>query len=222
MQILTAQNRAKSIVIGEIISKGVAFNPKNWNMEFKINPAALPLAVQNFLNLMRDLKVDFVLVGGVAIQAYIETRNTQDIDFIVKRADAGRLFDYLEILNSDDTFANCLTSEGLRVDFLFAENPIFNYVRQGFTQNIEYGEGILPTATPEGLMLMKLFAWSNLQMQNLIFNDKQVKMKLILYESDIKLLAVFYEIDLDKLLRLLKRQISETAFQMTKEFVETL
>ncbi len=215
-------NYLPNVSIGGIISNGVAFNPKNWKMESKVHYSSLPLAVKSFLNLMRDLQVEFVLVGGVAIQAYLETRNTQDIDFIVKRAEVAILFNHLEILHSDDDFANCLTTDGLRVDFLFAENPVFNYVRQGFTQSVEYNEGVLTTATPEGLMLMKLFAWSNLQLQNLTLSDKQIRRKIILYEPDIKLLNEFYEIDFEKILRLLQRQISEVGYQMVTELVNTL
>lgn len=70
------------IDIGEVIQNGVVFNPRNWQDE-SVEMQNLPETVARLFALLEDRKIEYVLVGGVAMLQYVEGRNTQDIDLIL-------------------------------------------------------------------------------------------------------------------------------------------
>ncbi len=220
MENLFERIRDNSADIAMIISDANEFNTQNWINEMKINPQNLPNGVANFLNLLNDLKIDFVIVGGIALLGYVELRNTKDFDIIIDRQDYLKLKPFLQILEEQRDFANCVTADKLRVDLLFADNPIFRYVKHGFEQNLDFQQGSFPTATPDGLVLMKLYALSDLTLNYQVFGKKTVLAKIRLYQSDVTILNDMYEIDFDKILRLLKRQLTESGFEIVMEFLE--
>jgi hypothetical protein len=129
--------------IGEVIVHGVLFDPKNaeaWRL----------------FDLLDERKVDYVLVGGIAMLAYIEGRNTQDIDLIVAEDDLAKLPEIrIEDRNAD--FARGWYGD-LRVDFLFTRGKLFDTVRRNYVTTKPFAERKVKCATVEGLLLMKLFA----------------------------------------------------------------
>ena len=68
--------------IGSILRNAVTFNFKN-PTEVIMNADSLLTQVEQLFNLLDSRKVDYVLVGGIALLTYVEGRNTQDIDLIM-------------------------------------------------------------------------------------------------------------------------------------------
>jgi hypothetical protein len=145
------------IHIGEVIVHGILFDPKNaeaWrNMDIVQN---IYRSVPKLFALLESRQIDYVLVGGIAMLAYVEGRNTQDIDLIVNRSDLTRLPE-IRIESQHGDFARGWFGD-LRVDFLFADGKLFDRVRKAFTTTKRFAEHDVPCATVEGLLLMKLSA----------------------------------------------------------------
>ncbi len=143
--------------IGEVIVHGVVFDPKNvevWhNMDLVQN---IYRSVPRLFELLDERGIDYVLVGGIAMLAYVEGRNTQDIDLII---DAGELAKLPEIRIEDQNleFARGWFGD-LRVDFLFTKDKLFELVRRKYTTTKRFVERDVPCATVDGLLLMKLLA----------------------------------------------------------------
>lgn len=132
--------------------------------------------VTDFLRLLESRRISFVVVGGIALLRHVHGRNTEDLDLIIS---AHRLGDIpeLEIRERTDLFAyGCFRD--LRVDVLFAEHPLFLQVTQQFAIPMDYQVGKLPTATLEGLVLLKLFALPSLYRR---FDHDRIA----IYEADI-------------------------------------
>jgi hypothetical protein len=96
--------------IGEIIQNGILFDMKNWGDELS-NVGNLPTIIDRLFLMMEERKVDYLLVGGVALLSYIEGRNTQDIDLIIAKNDLENLPEILIAEeNKDFVFAQFETS----------------------------------------------------------------------------------------------------------------
>jgi hypothetical protein len=145
------------IHIGEIIVHGILFDPKNaeaWrNMDVVQN---IYRSVQKLFELLEERQIDYVLVGGIAMLAYVDGRNTQDIGLIVDRGDLAKLSE-IRIESQYAEFARGWFGD-LRVDFLFAEGKLFDRVRQKFSTTKRFAEHDVKCATVEGLLLLKLSA----------------------------------------------------------------
>jgi hypothetical protein len=170
--------------IGEVIVHGIFFDPKNveaWrNMDVVEN---IYRSVPKLFELLDERQIDYVLVGGIAMLAYVEGRNTQDIDLIVDRGDLAKLPE-IRIDSQHGDFARGWFGE-LRVDFLFAEDKLFDRIRKHFTTTKQFADRNVRCATVEGLLLMKLSA----------LPDKYRRGhfdRVELYESDVRtLLRIF-------------------------------
>ena len=57
---------------------------------------------------MKRLEVDFCIVGGIAYLAYIQDRNTKDLDILISVKDLVKLTDQIEITNADVNFTNAI------------------------------------------------------------------------------------------------------------------
>ena len=143
--------------IGEVIVHGVLFDPKNteaWrNMDLVQN---IYRDVPRLFDLLDERDVDYVLVGGIAMLAYVDGRNTQDIDLIVDECDLAKLPE-IRIEDRNQDFARGWLGD-LRVDFLFTAGKLFDTIRRKFVTSKEFVGRAVPCATVEGLLLMKLFA----------------------------------------------------------------
>jgi hypothetical protein len=116
--------------------------------------------VAEFLQLMRSRDVPFVVVGGIALLQHVRGRNTQDIDLIISFPGLARLPE-LEIRERNDMFAFG-NFHGLPVGVRLGEHPLFQEVAERFATELEYQVGPIPTATIEGLIILKLFAMPGL------------------------------------------------------------
>ena len=59
-----------STQIGDVIRNAVVFNIKNW-LGGMMNSDSLIQSVQDFFTVLEQRKIDYVLVGGIAILHYI-------------------------------------------------------------------------------------------------------------------------------------------------------
>ncbi len=133
----------EKISIGKVIRDGQAFDPKNWG-KCQTDPQNMPTAVQMLFDLLAVRQVDYVLVGGVALLAYLQGRNTSDIDLIMPVSSLKQVPE-IEIEMKEVYFGRA-TYEGLQIDLLFTKNPLFEVVRQGYSQQKTYLEKTIPIA----------------------------------------------------------------------------
>ena len=183
----TFSARTHQLAICQSIYDASAFDIKNWKNGFKNNPDMLPDTVINFLNLLDELKVNFCIVGGIAYLAYIQDRNTKDLDILISVKELEKIIDYVEVINKDENFTNA-EFQGMRVDFLKTSNALFDYVKNHETTTYQFVEGEYPIATLEGLILMRFDAIIDLYQKG-NFN------KALRYKSDLQFLTRNYDID---------------------------
>ena len=118
-----------------------------------------PALVTDFLALLESREIPFVIVGGIALSCSTSParrhRTWTSIDPAAHRVGHSE---------HSAMFATGEFSE-LRVDILFAEHPVFELVAKEFAEAMDYQVGRLPTATIDGLILLKLFALPSLYRQ---------------------------------------------------------
>lgn len=199
--------------IGEVVLNAVAFDFKNWRGASTCSMEPLLEAVAQLFEMLRVRRIDYVLVGGIAMLQYIEGRNTQDIDLIIALADLKKLPE-IEIKSQDDDFARG-DFKGLQIDFLLSRNPLFQRVQKGYSTTQPFIEQSIPTATVEGLLILKMFALPALyRMGNFA--------RVGLYENDIATLLNDYRPPTEPLLDELKPHLSPGDFQSVREIVREI
>ena len=187
----TFQARQTRLAICQSIYDANAFNIRNWKDGFKTNPDMLPETVISFLNLLIKNDADFCIVGGIAYLAYIQDRNTKDLDILISVSDLEKVIEFVDVINKDANFTNA-EFQGLRIDFLKTSNSLFEYVKQHETATYEFAEGVFPIATIEGLVLMRFDAIIDLYQKG-NFN------KIMRYENDLQFLTVNHSINWDSI-----------------------
>ncbi|MGI8927025.1 MAG: hypothetical protein ACR2HN_10315 [Tepidiformaceae bacterium] len=155
-------------------------------------------STEGLFRLLDERRVPYVLVGGLAMLEYAPNRNTRDIDLIVAAEDLRRLPE-LAVVTRDRDFARA-GFEGVQVDFLLTANPLFDLVRRRYTQRRTIATGEIDCATPEGLVLLKLFALPSLYRQG------QFE-RVSIYESDVAILIGRHEIVLEAILRAIASEV---------------
>ena len=183
---------------GTIIALAHGANPATWGQLVSAN---YPDLVTEFLGLLNSRNIPFVVVGGIALLQHVQGRNTEDIDLIIS---APRLADIPELLIQEktDMFAYGHFHD-LRVNILLAEYPLFQHIARSYSKEMDYQVGRLPTATVDGLVLLKLFALPSLYRQ---FDFDRIP----IYEADItQLLARSNQVDAF-FLRELEKHLTES------------
>lgn len=173
--------------ISEVIVNGVLFDPKNTEAWSKLDVEGLYRSAPRLFDLLEERGVDYVLVGGIAMLAYIDGRNTQDIDLIASAADLAKMPE-LRIEEQNIEFARAWLGD-LRVDFLFTRSKLFNTVKKRHVTSKPFVEREIPCATVEGLLLLKLYALPSLYRQGRFD-------KVELYERDVTMLIRDFRPDL--------------------------
>ena len=201
----------RSIVdVGHIIQNAVIFDVKNWSGDTMNSESSLLQAVERLFSLLEERKIHYVLVGGIALLRYVDGRNTQDIDLIMAPS-ALRELPEISISSQDNYFAHG-EFEGLQIDLLLTENPLFNEVQQKYVRFADFLDRKMPLASVEGLLLLKLYALLSLYRQGNFVN-------VGIYENDIAVLMHAYKPDILKLLDVLSHYLSDNDLEELKGIV---
>jgi hypothetical protein len=198
-----------STQIGDVIRNAVVFNVKNW-LGGMMNSDSLLQSVQDLFAVLEDRKIDYVLVGGIALLHYVEGRNTQDLDLLMTLSSLEKLPE-LKISSQDMYFVHADYS-GLQVDVLLTKNPLFEAVHGKYSQSQHFLDRDIPIATVEGLLLLKLYALPSLYRQG---NFARVG----IYENDIATLLHYYQPDVLILLAELAKYVNESDLVEIKSIV---
>lgn len=191
---------AREVHIGKVVRNAALFNfgPGRGGAVYGNDPMA---AVSRLFALLRERRIDYLLVGGIALLKYVEGRNTGHIDLIMAVSSLESLPE-LQVEERDDDFARA-SFDGLRVDLLLTSNPLFEEVRQRYATTQRFVEQAIPCATVEGLLLLKLYALPSLYRQG---NFARVA----LYEGDISTLIHDYRPAMEPLFEELQPHLSPT------------
>jgi hypothetical protein len=198
-----------SAQIGDVIRNAVVFNVKNW-LGGMMNSDSLLQSVQDFFAVLEQRKIDYVLVGGIAILHYVEGRNTQDLDLLMAVSSVKKLPE-LNIASQDMSFVRASYNE-LQIDILLTQNPLFKRVHSQYAKVEKFLDRNIPLATVEGLLLLKLYALPSLYRQG---NFARVG----IYENDIATLLHYYQPNMPSLLDELSKYVNENDFAEIKGVV---
>jgi hypothetical protein len=201
-----------SVQIGDVIRNAVVFNVKNW-LGGTMNSDSLLQSVQDFFAVLEKRKIDYVLVGGIAILHYVEGRNTQDLDLLMAVSSLEKLPE-LKVTSQDTYFVRANYNE-LQIDILLTQNPLFKKVHSEYAKVQKFLDRDIPLATVEGLLLLKLYALPSLYRQG---NFARVG----IYENDIATLLHYYQPDMPSLLTELSNYVNETDFSEIKGIVSDI
>lgn len=168
-------------------------------------PAARPLlpaddVVLRLFTLLRDRGVEYLLVGGIALLRYTEGRNTEDVDLLMSLP-ALRQLPEIQVEDQNEYFLRG-RFHGLQVDVLLTANPLFAVVQRHFVTVHRFAELDVPTATPGGLVLLKLYALTSLYRQG---QFERVK----IYEADIAALLYRHRPDVEGIFSLLRPHVDD-------------
>lgn len=200
------------IHIGQVIRHAAVFNFKNWR-EGTMNTDTLLQNVARLFILLRERKIEYLLVGGIALLQYIEGRNTEDIDLIMAVSSLKKLPE-IQVINQDTNFARAKFGE-LQIDILFTRNRLFDRVRRHYATVQQFVEQDIACANVEGLLLLKFYALPSLYRQG---NFARVGV----YENDIATLMYNYQPNLESLFAELARFLNETDLAAVREIVSEI
>lgn len=146
--------------IGSVIENAVVFNIRNWNADRTPMPAnSLLDSVEALFALLGERRIEYVLVGGIALLQYVEGRNTEDLDLLMALAELERVPE-IELSSQDANFARG-TFQGLQIDILLTSNPLFKKVQRDHVAAHHFLDREIPLVTVEGLILLKLWLSSD-------------------------------------------------------------
>lgn len=195
--------------IGKIIRDAVTFDPKNWTGG-PMNPDSLIQAVKDLFAILEQRRIDYVLVGGIALLHYVEGRNTQDLDLLMTLSSLEKLPE-LKVETQDRYFAR--TKHGdLQIDILLTQNPLFKKVQQEYATVAQFLDREIPIATVEGLLLLKLYALPSLYREGSFA-------RVGIYENDIATLLYYYRPDLERLLKVLSAHLNASDLEKVRSIV---
>ena len=199
--------------IGSIVRDGLLFDPKNWTTLMTTPDINQILeTIDRLFKTLNDRQVSYVLVGGIAMLSYIQGRNTQDIDLIIARSDGVSIGLLINTENKD--FAQA-SYEGVRVDLLLNQNKLFKKIQKDYSQVMQWSDHSVITATPEGLVILKLYALP------LLYRQREFD-RAAIYETDILQLVLNYQLKLEALLKLVKPYVIESDLEELGSIVQDI
>ena len=175
-----------------------------------MNADSLLNQVEQLFNLLESRKVDYVLVGGIALLTYVEGRNTQDIDLIMALPSLSKLPE-IKIESEDVYFVHGKFGE-LQIDILLTKNPLFAKVEKDYTTTKQFMDRELRCATVEGLILLKLFALPSLYRQGSFE-------RVGIYENDIATLLYSFKPKMEQLFAELSKYLNETDMAEVRKII---
>ena len=173
--------------VAEVLLDAWEADPRRWmNAPAELREGAqsqpampVPQDAMDLFRLLAERRVDYLLVGGMAMHTYVKGRNTKDVDLLMSMAALEKLPE-LNIEDRNDFFARG-KFKSIQVDLLLTKNPLFNIVAEKFATKHPFAELEIPTVTVEGLVVLKLYALPSLY--------RQFEMdRAAVYENDITML----------------------------------
>jgi hypothetical protein len=177
------------IHIGKVVHFARLFNGQQWQGTAHTMDDLLQ-AVDTLFALLHQRKMNYVLVGGIALLQYVQGRNTEDIDLILN-VTALRKLPEITILTKDEYFARG-NYQGLQIDFLLTKNPLFAHVQKHHIVPQPFFERTITSATVTGLLLLKLYALPSLYRQGDFA-------RVGLYENDVATLLFYHQPDMQEI-----------------------
>ncbi len=172
--------------VAEIVRNAVLFGPDVWEGGSQSEKSMNPTQRQNILptdhdvvelfTLLGERRIPYLLVGGIAMLRYVEGRNTEDIDLLMSLPSLRQLPE-ISIEQQNEFFIRG-RFRSVRVDVLLTSNALFADAQQSFGTRHRFAELEVPTATAEGLVLLKLYALPSLYRHGLFD-------RVTIYEGDI-------------------------------------
>lgn len=183
---MTTQTR---VHIGKVVQHARLFHAQQWQgspmpMEDRLQ------SVNNLFSLLDQKKMNYVLVGDIALLQYIQGRNTEDIDLILNVTALQKLPE-IKLTSKSAYFARG-TYQNLQIDFLLTKNPLFAHVQKYHTTPQPFFERTITSATVKGLLLLKLYALPSLYRQGDFA-------RVGLYENDVATLMFYYSPDMQEI-----------------------
>jgi len=175
--------------------------------------SALANATRRFLDGLSCSGIPHLLVGALAMLQHIDGRTTRDIDLIVAVDDLGKLPGFL-LEERNEWFATG-TVGPLRNDLLFTANPLFAEVLAKHAVTKTLLDVPIRCATPEGIILLKLFALPSLYRQGNI-------QRAALYESDIVQLLLHQPVSSETLLSQLQPHMSASDLNALRQMLSEI
>jgi hypothetical protein len=170
----------------------------------------VPQDALDLFRLLAERRVEYLLVGGMAMLTYVKGRNTKDVDLLMSLESSHQIPE-LEIRGRQDFFARA-QFRSLQVDLLFTFNPLFKTVAEKFATVHAFAELNVPAATVEGLIILKLYALPSLYRQ---FDWERI----YIYESDIKTLLALHRPAMEPLFALLEPHLLSSDLIELKKIV---
>ncbi|HEV2436655.1 MAG TPA: hypothetical protein VG077_11715 [Verrucomicrobiae bacterium] len=170
----------------------------------------VPQDAMDLFRLLHERQVEYLLVGGMAMLTYVKGRNTKDVDLLMPVAALGKLPE-LKLEDRNDFFARG-KFKSIQVDLLLTKNPLFKMVAEKFATRHLFKELTVPTATVEGMILLKLFALP------LLYQQKDLDWAMV-YEADVKMLLALYQPKVEPWFRLLEPHVSRTDLEELEKIV---
>lgn len=201
-----------SAQIGNVIRNAVVFDVKNWPGDM-MNSDSLIQSVQDLFAVLEQRKIEYVLVGGIALLHYVEGRNTQDLDLLMALSSLEKLPE-LKITARDNDFVRADYGE-LQIDVLLTQNPLFKKVHEKYSKIQQFLDRNIPIATVDGLLLLKLYALPSLYRQG---NFARVG----IYENDVATLLHYYQPEIPELFEELSKYMNERDITEIKSIVADL
>jgi len=198
--------------IGKVVRNALLFKLRD-PRGGAVSDSALLEAVNRLFALLEERRIDYLLVGGIALLQYVEGRNTEDIDLIMALSSLD-LLPELRKSGQDGDFVRA-TFDGVQIDLLLTSNPLFDEARRRYATRQRFVEREIPCATPEGLVLLKLYALPSLYRQG----DMT---RAALYETDILTLMYRQQVNPEPLLKDLEPHLSATDLQALRQIVEEI
>jgi hypothetical protein len=206
------QHVQSPIHIGQVVRNAMVFNAQRWQGAPLVMDELLQ-SVDELFTLLHERKMNYVLVGGIALLQYIQGRNTEDIDLILNVSALKKLPE-VAITDQSAFFARGKYKE-LQIDFLLTKNPLFAHVQKHHVVQQPFFERMITSATITGLLLLKLYALPSLYRQGDFA-------RVGLYENDIATLVFYHNPPLDTILQELSAFVSAQDMTAIEEIVHEI
>jgi len=207
--------------IAEIVRNAVVLGSDAWEDgprsgdQPDARPKLLPTDrdVLELFALLGQRKIAYLLVGGIAMLRYVEGRNTEDIDLLMSLPSVQQLPE-ISVEEQTEYFLRG-RFRSVRVDVLLTANALFAEVQRDFGTTHRFTELEVPTATAEGLILLKLYALPSLYRQGLFD-------RVSVYEADIASLIQRHQRVVEPLLQRLQPHLEPGDQHEVREIVRDI